>query len=87
MKQSNLFLALIMCLFFSTAHATETLSEKGEAVSKDMKRDINKPVNRMGESTCTSTDTECGKRKIENRAEEGKDLIKDESSEMKDKVD
>lgn len=87
MKPSNLLLILALGLLFSTAHATETLPEKGEAVSKDIKREANKAVDRIEEATCTDTDVECAKKKIENRAEEGKDLIKDKSSEIKNKVD
>lgn len=86
MKLSNLLMILILGLFISTANATETLPEKGEAVSKDIKRDANKAVDRIEEATCTDTDVECAKRKIENRAEEGKDLIKDKSSEIKNKI-
>lgn len=87
MKPSNLLLMLAIGLFFSTAHAAETLPEKGEAVSKDIKREANKAVDRIEEGTCTDNDIECAKKKIENRAEEGKDLIKDKSSEMKNKID
>ncbi len=87
MKLSNLLLILVLGLFFSAAHATETLPEKSEATKNEIKRDANKAVNRVDEATCTGTDAECAKRKIENRAEEGKDIIKDKSSEMKNKVD
>ncbi|SFF09194.1 hypothetical protein [Nitrosomonas sp. Nm166] len=87
MKLFSFFLMLTIGLLFSTTYATETLSEKGRAVSKDIERDANKSINRVEEATCTGTDTECAKRRIENRAEEGKDLVKDKSSEMKDKVD
>lgn len=87
MKLSNLLMILALGLFFSTAHATETLPEKSEAIKNDIKRDANKAVDRVDEATCTDTDAECAKRKIGNRAEEGKDLIKDKSSEIKNKVD
>ncbi len=87
MKSFNFFLMLVISLFFSTTQATETLSEKGQAVSKDIKRDADRSINRVEEVTCTGTDAECAKRRIENRAEEGKDFIKDKSSEMKNKID
>ena len=87
MKLSNLLLILAIGLFFSTAHATETLPEKGEATKNEIKRDANKAVDRVDEATCTGTDVECAKKKIDNRAEEGKDLIKDKSSEIKNKID
>ncbi|WP_297324141.1 hypothetical protein [Nitrosomonas sp.] len=87
MKISNLLLALVIGLFFSTAHATETLPEKGEAVKNEIKRDANKAVDRVDEAICTDTDVECAKKKIDNRAAEGKDLINDKSSEIKNKID
>ncbi|MDO8333525.1 MAG: YtxH domain-containing protein [Nitrosomonas sp.] len=87
MKLSNLLMIIILGLFISTAHATETLPEKSETTKNDIKRDANKAIDRVDEATCTGTDAECAKRKIENRAEEGKDLIKDKSSEIKNKID
>jgi|GEM_PF-6650670 len=41
MKLSNLLLILAIGLSFSTAHATETLPEKGEATKNEIKRDAN----------------------------------------------
>lgn len=87
MKLSKLLLMLATSLMLSTAYATETITEKGEATSKDIKRDANKAVDRVEEATCTGTEAECAKRKIENRAEEAKDTIKDKSSEIKNKMD
>ncbi|WP_394807507.1 hypothetical protein [Nitrosomonas sp.] len=87
MKLSNLVMIMTLGLFFSTAHATETLTEKSDATKRDIQRDANKAVDRVDEATCTDTDAECAKRKMGNRAEEGKDLIKDKSSEMKNKID
>ena len=87
MKLFNLILILATGLFFSTPYATETLPEKREATKNEIKRDANKAMHRVDETTCTGTDAECAKRKLENRGEETKDLIKDKSSEMKDKVD
>ena len=87
MKISNLLMIVTLGLFFSTAHATETLPEKSEAVSKDIKREANKAVDRIEEGTCTDTDVECTKKKLENRGKEGTDLIEDKSSEMKNKID
>ena len=63
------------------------MPEKGEAVSKDIKREANKAVDRIEEGTCTDTDVECTKKKLENRGKEGTDLIEDKSSEMKNKID
>ena len=63
MKISNLLMIVTLGLFFSTAHATETLPEKSEATKNDIKRDANKAVDRVDEATCTGTDAECAKRK------------------------
>lgn len=87
MKLLNLLLILAVCLFFSTAHSAETISEKAQATKDDIKRDAKKAVNRVEESTCTGTDAECAKQKIGNRAEEAKDAIKDKSSEIKNNLD
>ena len=86
MKLSNLLLILALGLFLSTAHATETLTEKSEATKDDIKRDSNKAINRVDEATCTGTDTECAKKKVENRAKEGSDYIKGKSSEAIKKI-
>ena len=44
-------------------------------------------MHKTDEATCTGTDTECAKQKVEHRAEEAKDLIKHKSSEIKNKLD
>ena len=87
MKLSKLVLLLTLGLFFSIVNATETLPEKSEATKNEIKRDANKAMHRVDETTCTGTDAECAKRKLEKRGEETKYVIKDKSSEMKDKVD
>ena len=53
----------------------------------DIKRDAHKSMHQVDEATCTGTDTDCAKQKIEHRGEEAKDLIKDKSSEIKNKLD
>lgn len=87
MKLSHIVALLILSLSCATLFATETVSEKAQATSNDIKRDANKAVNRVQESACTGSDAECAKQKIGNRAEEAKDTIKDKSSEMKNKMD
>ena len=44
-------------------------------------------MHRVDEAACTGTNAECAKRKIEHRSEETKEVIKDKSTEMKNKVD
>lgn len=87
MKVSILIALLASSLFFSHAFATETLSEKAGAIKDDVNRDASKSMNRVDEATCTGTDAECAKEKIQNRGEEAKDYIKDKSSEIKNKAD
>ncbi len=87
MKLLRIAVFLILSLSCATLFATETVSEKAQAKSNDIKRDANEAVNRVQESACTGSDAECAKQKIGNRAEEAKDTIKDKSSEMKNKMD
>ena len=78
---------LAASLFFSNAYAAESLSEKGGATKDDVKRDAHESMNRVDEAACTGTDAECTKQKVEHRSEETKDVIKDKSSEIKNKAD
>jgi len=41
----------------------------------------------LDEAICTGADVECAKKKVDNRVEEGKDLTKAKSSEIKNKID
>lgn len=77
----------VLGLFVSTAYAAETVLEKSEAQKNEVKRDANKAINRIDEQTCVGSDTECAKEKLEHRAGEAKETIKDKSSEMKNKMD
>jgi len=87
-KMKYLLLGLLTVNFVSfNVNAAETVSEKAEAVKNDIKRDAQKSINRIEEATCTGTDIDCAKQKIENRAEEAKEVIRDKSSEIKNKVD
>ena len=74
-------------IIFSNVHAGESVTEKTEAIKKDVKRDAHESMHRVDEAACTGTDAECAKRKIEHRSEETKEVIKDKSTEMKNKVD
>ena len=87
MKYSTIIMLLAASLSLSNAYAAENLSEKTGATKDDIKRDAHKSIHRLDEATCTGTDTDCAKQKIEHRAEEAKDLIKDKSSEIKNKLD
>lgn len=78
---------LVAGFTFTYVHAAETVPEKTEAIKKDIKRDAHKSMHRIDEATCTGTDVECAKQKVENRGEEAKAVITDKSSEIKNKVD
>jgi len=82
-----LMILFVLGMFASTGYAAETVLEKSEAQKNEVKRDASKAINRIDEETCTGTDTDCAKKKLEHRTEEAKDAIKDKSSEMKNKVD
>ena len=87
MKYSTITMLLAASLFFSNAYAAESLSEKSGATKDDIKRDAHKSMHKADEATCTGTDSDCAKQKAEHRGEEAKDLIKDKSSEIKNKAD
>jgi len=83
-----LLIGLIAASFIlSNVHAGETVTEKTEAIKKDVKRGAHESMHRVDEAACTGTDTECAKQKVEHRSEEAKEVIKDKSTEMKNKVD
>ena len=87
MKYSTIIMLLAASLSLSNTYAAENLSEKTGATKDDIKRDAHKSMHKVDEATCTETDTDCAKQKTEHRAEEGKDLIKNKSSEIKNKAD
>lgn len=87
MKISILTMLFVTSLFVSNTFATESLPEKAGAIKDDIKRDAQKSMHRVDEATCTGTDAECAKQKVEHRGEEAKDYVKDKSSEIKNKVD
>ncbi|HLP81884.1 MAG TPA: hypothetical protein VK141_07845 [Nitrosomonas sp.] len=78
---------IAISFLFSNVHAGETVTEKTEAIKKEVKRDAHESMHRVDEAACTGTDAECAKQKIEHRSEETKGVIKDKSTEMKNKVD
>lgn len=67
-------------------YADETISEKATATANDIKRGANETVNRIEEATCTGSEAECIRKRIENRLEETKDSIQDKSSETINKI-
>lgn len=84
-------LALLMSLgglsFYQDARADESLSEKGAATGKTVKRGAKKGWNRTKEAFCAAGDVECAKRKAANRLKESGDYTEDKVEEAVDKVD
>lgn len=84
-------LALLMTLgglsFYQDARADESISEKGAAAGKTMKRGAKKGWNRTKEAFCPAGDLECAKRKANNRLKEAGDYTSDKVKEAKNKVD
>ncbi|SFU45094.1 ATP synthase B/B' CF(0) [Nitrosomonas eutropha] len=87
MKFLYLSVALIMSLSFSGAFAEESLIEKLDTQTDNMKRSTNKAINRAKEAACTDSEAECLKQKAKNRANETYDAAKDKASEIKNKID
>lgn len=90
MSQVNIF-ALLFVLAGSSvsqlAFSDETISEKGSATAKTMKRGVKKGWDRTKEVTCMAGDLECAQRKANNRLKESKDYAVDKVDEAKDKMD
>jgi hypothetical protein len=84
-------LALLMTLgglsFYQEARAEESISEKGAATGKTVKRGAKKGWNRTKEAFCPAGDLECAKRKADNRLKETRDVASDKVKEAKNKVD
>lgn len=87
MKLISCVVLVTLGLILSTAHATETVPEKVEASSKELKREANETVNRATEALCTESEAECLKRKMENRADETWEAVKDKATDLKNKLD
>lgn len=87
MKFLYLLTALIMSLFLSNVFAEETMMEKLDVQKNDMQRSVNKAINRAKEATCTDSEMECMKQKIEHRTSEAYDAAKDKATEIKNKID
>ena len=77
----------LVALISTSAIAAETIQEKKEAVTNDVKRDAKKSINRVEEAACMEGDVKCAGQKAKNRIEEAGDATKDKTKELKNKVD
>ncbi len=87
MKLSKIIIMIALTSIFTNGYALETKDEKDQAATNELKRDVNKAVNRVQEAVCLESDTECLKQKAANRVDEATDAVKDKASEVKNKVD
>ncbi|MCH9697167.1 MAG: hypothetical protein K0U68_03605 [Gammaproteobacteria bacterium] len=68
-------------------HAEETLEEKFEDKTNDLKRASELQKNRVEEALCAEGDLACLKEKASNRLEETGKAIGDKASEIKNDID
>jgi len=87
MKLSKIVLFAALATALTSAYALETENEKKEVSKKELIRETDKTVNRVKEAVCMDSDTECLKAKAKHRVEETTEVVKDKTSEIKNKVD
>jgi len=75
MKKLIMILSLIS--FAGTAYSAETVREKAEAKTNDVKREVKKTVDRAEEVICEQADKSCLAKKVKNRAKEAGQYSKD----------
>jgi len=76
-----LIIALSLIGFINAAHASETIGEKVEVKTNDVKREVKKVVHRGQETICEKNNKNCFAKKVGHRASETKDYAKDKVSE------
>jgi hypothetical protein len=87
MKSTPLIAALMLSGLLPASFAYESAEEKDAATRNDIKRDVQKSLNRLEETACMKDDIQCEATKLKNRAIEGKDTIKDKANELNNKSD
>ncbi|MBK8814309.1 MAG: hypothetical protein IPN42_01800 [Methylococcaceae bacterium] len=87
MKTLSILAITAITTLFTNAYALETENEKTEATKNELSRTTDKAINRIKEAVCMEGDAECLKQKAQHRIEETTDVVKDKSSEIKNKVD
>ncbi len=76
-----------LCLTLaSTSVFAQSATDKARATGNDVKRGVNKAVDRTKEALCTGTKLECETRKAKNHLTETKDEVVDKVKEEKDKL-
>lgn len=83
----GLISVFILTVASQVALADETVSEKVEASSNNVKRTLRKGSNRVQEAVCMEGDLKCASKKVKNRSVEAKDSTVDAVKEVKNKID
>lgn len=79
----KLITVLTLIGFINTASAAETIAEKIEVKTNNVKREMKKTAHRTEEKICDKTDNNCLAKKTDHRVNETKDYMKDKASEGK----
>lgn len=86
-----LIAAIALFGFLGTGYAEETPAEKTQVEVNAIKRSAKKGVHRASEAVCGKltgdSKVKCLAKKAKHRLKEGKDVVKDKASEVKDAVD
>ena len=77
--------------FVNMSSAAESISEKAEVTAKTVKRSAQKGIHRTAEAICGKltgdNKVQCLAKETKNRLEDGKDVIVDKASEVKNAID
>ncbi len=86
-----LILATTLFGFLGLCSAEETMTEKAQTTVNSAKRTTKKGLHRTTESVCGTltgdNKVQCLAKEAKNRAEEGKDAVKDKATEVKNVID
>ncbi len=84
--RNHIFMLILSSLLFG-ACSDQTPIEKVSATKNDLKRSVEKAVNRLDEKTCRESDLKCLAEKAQNRTKESVNYVEDKSKEAVDKLD
>jgi hypothetical protein len=86
MRNSILMATLLGVALFSLPSSAQSATDKAKATGNDLKRGVNKGVDRTKEALCTGTKAECATQKAKDHLRETKDEVVDKVKETKDKL-
>ena len=79
--------AALMLSLMTGAALAQSAVEDAKAAGKDVKREVKKGANRVDETFCTGTKTECASKKGRHRFQEAREKAVDKVDQTKDKID